>query len=548
MNYKINTEKNKENLKILEVNKKKIIKNFLKSKITFSKNSKIIDNYIESQINNQIIGKDLENKNKNDYEEKFMDIKLDHFSYEDERTFPLRYLIKNEFFDKNDPTSPILFYCGNEGRIEDFWENSGFLTDYLASRFKALVIFGEHRFFGKSFPFGGKQDKDSKKNRYLTSEQALSDFVELLVKFKKENNISEKKIIAFGGSYGGMLSSWARMKFPHVFSGAVASSAPTLLFEDITLIQNSFFKIATDTYRRYDNNCPNLIRSGFEKLLNIRNSKRISKNKSVLKSLNDIFKPCKKIENSYDVKKLEATIEDALITLAQYNYPYETNFIYPTLGDPVKVACEKISEIKNNTQLLNLDPIFSSSINFAFSKYNQIDIDTTVKFKYLKVAIDVLFNYTNTQTCLDIGNDDSKISELNGWEYMACTEMIMPMEKNGITDMFNPEPWNLENYSKECKNKWKSDVRPDWIYDYYGGRNFLNETKDYSNIIYINGIMDPWYAGCPKKSNNNQVVILEADSAHHMDLRSPNEKDPESVTQVRQVIQALIEEWTKISK
>merc|ERR1711934_1121784 len=110
-------------------------------------------------------------------------------------------------------------------------------------------------------------------------------------------------------------------------------------------------------------------------------------------------------------------------------------------------------------------------------------------------------------------------------------------EKNGVTDMFNPEPWDLEAYSKECKQKWKSDVRPNWVFDFYGGRNFPEEAKDYSNIAYINGNMDPWFSGCPKKSNNDQIVILEADSAHHMDLRTPNEKDPDSIVQVRQVMQ-----------
>jgi len=534
-NYSNNINNNNK----FEKSKKNNLKKILKINPNLTKNTEILENLLKKLKENS--------ENKNDYKEYFHNVKVDHFSYNDNRTFSLRYLVKDKYFDKNNPKSPILFYCGNEGPIEAFWENSGFVTEYLAEKYKALVIFGEHRFFGKSFPFGGKQDKDPEKNKYLTSEQALSDFVDLLSEYRNDNNFPERKIIAFGGSYGGMLSSWARMKFPHIFSGAIASSAPTLLFEDIKKIENSFFKIATNTYKKYDENCPNLIRSGFKKLFEIRNSKIVSTNKSVLKALNDVFKPCKKIENSSDIKKLEATIEDALITLAQYNYPYETNFINPTPGEPVKVACEKVTEIKNKTQIYKLSPLVSSSISFGFNKYNQIDSDSKYKFQYLKAAIDVFFNYTETQKCLEIGNenDEKKENEINGWEYMACTEMIMPFEKNGVTDMFNPEPWDLEGFSAKCKKNWKSDVRPNWIFNFFGGRNFFKETENYSNIVYVNGNMDPWFAGCPKKSNNKNVIILEAESAHHMDLRYPNEKDPLSIIQARQVVEFLIKDWIK---
>jgi dipeptidyl aminopeptidase/acylaminoacyl peptidase len=39
-------------------------------------------------------------------------------------------------------------------------------------------------------------------------------------------------MVSFGGSYGGMLAAWIRMKFPNVIDLSIASSAPLLLFKE----------------------------------------------------------------------------------------------------------------------------------------------------------------------------------------------------------------------------------------------------------------------------------------------------------------------------
>ena len=59
---------------------------------------------------------------------------------------------------------------------------------------------------------------------YLTSEQALADFVDVIDYIKRDQlKIGSKKddvpVIAFGGSYGGMLAAWMRMRYPAVIQG-----------------------------------------------------------------------------------------------------------------------------------------------------------------------------------------------------------------------------------------------------------------------------------------------------------------------------------------
>lgn len=59
------------------------------------------------------------------YQTKTFDALLDHFSFVSNATFPLRYLMNNTYVD--DERSPILFYTENEGDIELFAENTGFM-------------------------------------------------------------------------------------------------------------------------------------------------------------------------------------------------------------------------------------------------------------------------------------------------------------------------------------------------------------------------------------------------------------------------------------
>ena len=108
---------------------------------------------------------------------------IDHFTSHgaDSPTYPMRYLVDRTYF--NAETGPILFYAGNEGDVWSFFDNSGFMTKTLAERFGALVVFGEHRYFGESMPYGAASFE--KQNLTMLSvEQAMWDYVDL-IKFIK---------------------------------------------------------------------------------------------------------------------------------------------------------------------------------------------------------------------------------------------------------------------------------------------------------------------------------------------------------------------------
>lgn len=112
--------------------------------------------------------------------------------------------------------------------------NSGFIWE-ITPLFGALMVFPEHRCNGDSMPFGDETAayKDAESLTYLNSEQALADYVVLITDLKKNLSAEASPVVLFGGSYGGMLAAWFRLKYPHIAIGAISSSAPILQFEDI---------------------------------------------------------------------------------------------------------------------------------------------------------------------------------------------------------------------------------------------------------------------------------------------------------------------------
>ena len=118
-----------------------------------------------------------------DPKEFWYEARIDHFTNHGDGSerYKMRYIVDDTYYDKKN--GPVIFYAGNEGDVWTFFHNSGFMTTTLAEKFGALVVFAEHRYYGKSMPFG---DKSFEKHnlKYLTVEQAMMDYVEFMLDFK----------------------------------------------------------------------------------------------------------------------------------------------------------------------------------------------------------------------------------------------------------------------------------------------------------------------------------------------------------------------------
>ena len=102
----------------------------------------------------------------------------------------MRYLVDDQYFRNasSGKLRPILFYAGNEGDVWGFYKNSGFMTTTLAEQLGGLVVFGEHRYFGQSYPFDKKDAFNPGNNTYLTVENVMMDYVELIKMIRTKYN------------------------------------------------------------------------------------------------------------------------------------------------------------------------------------------------------------------------------------------------------------------------------------------------------------------------------------------------------------------------
>ncbi|WJZ89796.1 hypothetical protein VitviT2T_008987 [Vitis vinifera] len=193
----------------------------------------------------------------------------------------------------------------------------------------------QHRYYGDSVPFGSKDEAFSNTSTlgYFTSTQALADYAELITNLKKNLSAENCPVIAIGGSYGGMLASWFRLKYPHIVIGALASSAPILYFDDITP-GNAYHVIVTKDFRETSESCYSTIRDSWSEI------DKVAAEPNGLANLSQIFMTCEPLNSSQELKYYLAL---CYVVSAQNDNP-------PAY--PVKKVCDAIDGAPEGTDII----------------------------------------------------------------------------------------------------------------------------------------------------------------------------------------------------
>jgi lysosomal Pro-X carboxypeptidase len=431
--------------------------------------------------------------------------KVDHFGFVNMDTYEERYTLNTDHWESG---KPIFFYAGNEGDIDLFCDNTGFMWD-IAPIFNAMVVFAEHRYYGTSLPYGNASYSKPEYTRYLTSGQALADYAYLLDHIRSTiKGAEDSPTIVFGGSYGGMLAAYFRMKYPHVVAGAHAASAPIL---QMTTPCESFSRIVTQDFHEESAQCTDIVRSSWGAI------NRIGSTSSGLEQLTTLFKLCRPLKS---VDELKNWLIDMYGNTAMVDYPYPTSFLADLPAFPARVFCANVTS-----------PTFRSS-----------NADEDIVKKIVKGA-NVFFNYTGHTECFDTGSQGTPSLGEVGWSYHSCTEFVMPMCSDGVNDMFEKQTWDFQAFSNDCFAQWSVRPRFEWPYVEYGGKN-ITDLRYFTNIAFTNGNLDPWSAGGLRTTVAPTLPAISiTGGAHHLDLRSANKADPPSVLAARQQVVALIQKW-----
>ena len=256
--------------------------------------------------------------------ERFMDQRIDHFSFAatptGASTYRQRFFTYDKYFDPE--RGVIFFYAGNEADVTLYVDHSGLMWEH-AQAFSALIVFSEHRYYGASQPFGSASPLYF---QYMTHEQAMADHATLAEAILAElGGDVRPPVFSFGGSYGGMLSTWLRIKYPSTFAGAIAASAPIAAFDGMspTYDNSTYWAVVTDDASAPGGAAPACaanVRAAFTALF------ELARTPSNLERLSSTFQLCTPLVTAVDVDALAVTLHlNAWDTLAMGNYPYPSS-------------------------------------------------------------------------------------------------------------------------------------------------------------------------------------------------------------------------------
>lgn len=460
-------------------------------------------------------------------DESFFNQRLDHFDgMSSELHFQQKFFYHD--YSKAD-NAPLFLYIGGEAPISGLEIKSGMFS-IMAEKYGAHSYVLEHRFYGGSFPTSD-HIMNSETLKFHNTQQALADLATFIAAKKTHD---DQVVIVFGCSYPGSLAAYVREMYPHLVTGAIASSAPVLAKADFTEYDNVIVEALE------------ISPSGKECLANIQAATAVAEKHLLVGSevnarqfLDSVNCADFTMENEMDRISGLYILADNVAFSVQYNKN----------GDYINHMCNIMNGNTTVDEEVNLsdDDKYITRLR-AFNKFAFRATGSTCEGSRM-----TSFSEENSLNNRNIANSRS-------WLYQCCTNygywQTAPTDGH---ESSRSSAINLKYHLNLCDNlyplkngsKWSNqDTHANAL---YGGRHgAINRFLSATQIHFTNGQADPWKAlsitdadikNANVQSNDLQkrgLTTFEIENGSHCnDFHIPNPSEPSQVEAIEKIDAAI---------
>ena len=161
------------------------------------------------------------------------------------------------------------------------------------------------------------------------------------------------------------------------------------------------------------------------------------------------------------MEDIPSLLESAVVYAAMTDYPTASGFLTPLPEYPVREMCRAVDR----------HPAGSGGGGETLSS--------------VRAAMEVYYNHTGGAACFRGEEEDDPYGMLEGWDWQACTEMVlMTYGLSNDSILQPPWPFNFTDVLDSCRNATGLPPRPFWIETQFGGyvsgggRGVLEEEED----------------------------------------------------------------------
>ncbi|KAL3827306.1 hypothetical protein ACHAXA_005052 [Cyclostephanos tholiformis] len=477
-----------------------------------------------------------------------------------------RYYESTTYF--GGPGHPILLIVGGEGATNDGILYP-FVAGVLAKKFRAAVVQPEHRFYGPYPPVPYDDVTPKTLLDIFTPDQAMRDMLRLVTVHLRgagmslggcssdRNSRRYCPLITVGASYPGFLSSLFRIVHPDLVDAAYASSAPLLMYAQISE-NTGYYDIVTHAADATSPGCAHSVRTTLAEIERVVMSSRdvddAARNVGVCGG--------DKLPTSLRRKR---DLINALNLMAVYGFANYDMENYPPGTNTSMYRICRVFQDPDMDSVRTMRAYLRGQLLERWEDDNGCDMSTVVctdeqREEYLRATY-------GDGDCFDMRPeldddvvpdayeeiyDGLKYDDMRMWDFQTCTNVIF-LAGQSNTSMFLESEATYDDLAKDCSDMFGRDVvpRPTELNDrwhFAPGHDLVN-VANASRILFTNGLLDMWSGGSYLEDLSPTIPVINfVEGAHHSDLTHTSleydeEHDTDEIRAGKERIAEILGSW-----